>query len=108
MNLIYFKFAIVTGCLIPLFALYPQEKQPKKKRNSIGGEKMKDEYDFSKGKQNPYNKILKQQVTMNIDKDTIQYFKDLSAKNGVPYQTLINFYLMDCAKNGRELQTSWK
>lgn len=66
---------------------------------------MKDNYDFSKAKPNPYNMILKQQITINIDKDTIKYFKEQSVKTGVPYQTLINFYLMECAQNKKEFKT---
>ena len=31
---------------------------------------MKDEYDFTKARKNPYAKKLKQQITINIDVDT--------------------------------------
>jgi len=71
---------------------------------------MRDHYDFSKmkGKKNPYIKHLKQPVTMRLDKDSVQYFKDLSADSGIPYQTLINLYLRDCAANERKLNLAWK
>ena len=36
---------------------------------------MKAEYDFSKAKKNPYAKKLKQQITINIDCETVAYFK---------------------------------
>jgi uncharacterized protein (DUF4415 family) len=70
---------------------------------------MRDEYDFStmKGRKNPFTKYLKQPVTMRLDRDTITYFKKLAEKTGVPYQSLINLYLRDCATNGRELQLHW-
>jgi predicted DNA binding CopG/RHH family protein len=55
------------------------------------------EYDFSKGKGNPYAKQLKQSVTMRVDRTTLEYFKGLAAELDVPYQTLINLYLRDCA-----------
>ncbi len=71
---------------------------------------MRDHYDFSKikGKKNPYIKYLKQPVTIRLDKDSIVYFRSLSKESGIPYQTLINLYLRDCAANKRKLNMSWK
>ena len=69
---------------------------------------MRDEYDFSNAVRNPYFKRLKKQITINIDAETIDYFKSLSEKTGIPYQTLINSYLGDCAKNKRELVVAWQ
>jgi uncharacterized protein (DUF4415 family) len=71
---------------------------------------MRVHYDFSKmkGKKNPYIKHLKQPVTMRLDKDSVQYFKALSEESGIPYQTLINLYLRDCAANERKLDLAWK
>jgi predicted DNA binding CopG/RHH family protein len=69
---------------------------------------MRKEYDFSKAKRNPYAKRLKKQVTIRLDEITIQYFKDLSEESGIPYQTLINMYLRDCAASGRRLSFNWK
>ncbi len=68
---------------------------------------MKAEYDFSKAKKNPYAKKLKTQITINIDSDTIAYFKEQAESSGIPYQTLINLYLSDCAANKKHLQMSW-
>ena len=64
---------------------------------------MKKEYDFSKGNKNPYAKLLKKQITINISTDALEYFQQMSEETGVPYQTLINFYLMDCVQNKRKL-----
>ena len=61
-----------------------------------------------KGKKNPYTKVLKQPVTMRLDKDSVKYFKAMSDESGIPYQTLINLYLRDCAANGRKLNIAWK
>ncbi len=61
---------------------------------------MRSHYDFSKGKRNPYARLLKQQVTIRHDRDTIRYFKNLAKDVGIPYQTMINLYLRDCAANG--------
>lgn len=69
---------------------------------------MEKEYDFSNAKKNPYVKNLKRQITINIDSDSIDYFKALSERAGIPYQMLINLYLKDCATKKRELQLSWQ
>lgn len=68
---------------------------------------MRDEYDFSKAKPNPYAKALKSQVTIRLDKPTIEYFKKLSEEVGVPYQSLINLYLRDCAISEKKLKLKW-
>ena len=70
---------------------------------------MREEYDIAKlsPRRNPYARKLKSQITINIDKDTIDYFKALAEKTGMPYQTLINLYLTDCAKNKKEPNLTW-
>lgn len=68
---------------------------------------MREEYDFSNAKKNPYAKKLKKQITINIDNDTIEYFREQSDISGIPYQTLINLYLADCVANKKQLQVSW-
>ena len=69
---------------------------------------MREEYDFSKAVKNPYAAKTKKQITININKEAIDYFKDLSASVGIPYQTLINLYLSDCASKKRKLAISWE
>ena len=59
-------------------------------------------------RKNPYAARSKKQITINIYADTIDYFKSLSEKCGIPYQTLINLYLTDCAENEKDLTLSWK
>lgn len=68
---------------------------------------MKDEYDFTNGRKNPYAKQLKQQITIKLDASTVNYFKLQSSASGIPYQSLINLYLSDCASNNRQLTISW-
>ena len=68
---------------------------------------MRKEYDFSKGKKNPYAKALKKQITIRLDKPTIEYFRRLSSQLGMPYQSLMNLYLRDCAANHRTLRMNW-
>lgn len=69
---------------------------------------MKKEYDFSKARPNPYAAQLKKSVTIRLDQPTIAYFKDLAEETGIPYQTLINLYLRDCASSGRKLNLQWR
>ena len=69
---------------------------------------MREEYDFSNAHKNPYAKKLKKQITINIDVDTIDYFKTKSETSGIPYQTLINLYLADCAAEQKQLKLSWQ
>ncbi len=69
---------------------------------------MKKEYDFSKARRNPYAKRLKRQVTIRLDEQTIEYFKGISQESGIPYQTLINLYLRDCAASRKRLSIDWQ
>ena len=69
---------------------------------------MRKEYDFSKGRRNPYARRLKRQVTIRLDEHTIQYFKEISQECGIPYQTLINLYLRNCAASRKRLALTWK
>lgn len=69
---------------------------------------MKRNYDFSKARKNPYARRLKKQVTIRLDKDVVEYFKGIAEETGVPYQTLINLYLRDCAAKSRKLSMQWK
>lgn len=68
---------------------------------------MREEYDFSNGVKNPYAKKLKKQISINIDSSVIDYFKQQANETGIPYQTLINLYLADCAENKKKLKLSW-
>ena len=70
---------------------------------------MREEYDIERlnPRKNPYTNRLKKQITINIDQETIDYFKAQSEKMGLPYKTLINLYLADCAYNHRTLHMTW-
>ncbi len=69
---------------------------------------MREEYNFSQARKNPYVKKARQQITINLDSDIIEYFKSQSSNSGIPYQILINSYLSDCVTKKKELQISWK
>jgi predicted DNA binding CopG/RHH family protein len=68
---------------------------------------MKKHYDFTNARKNPYASRLKKQVTIRLDDQTIQYFKSISQEVGIPYQTLINLYLRECAASGKKLEMNW-
>ena len=69
---------------------------------------MRKQYDFSNSKPNPYTSKLKKQITIRLDEDTVDYFKKMSEDKGIPYQSLINLYLRDCAQEHRELKLQWQ
>ena len=68
---------------------------------------MRKEYDFAKGEPNPYANRLRKPVTIRMEEGTIAYFKDMAERSGIPYQTLINLYLRDCALARREIDIDW-
>lgn len=71
---------------------------------------MKKEYDFSnmKSRKNPYASKLKKSVTIRLSEDVIEYFKGMAEETGVPYQSLINLYLRDCANHNRKVDIQWQ
>ena len=68
---------------------------------------MRKEYDFSESKPNPYARKLKRQVTIRIDEDALEYFKTLATEMGIPYQSLINTYLRECARTHKRPSVKW-
>lgn len=66
---------------------------------------MLEEYDIDKlnPRPNPYAKELNKQVTVKIAPSVIEFFKDEAMETGIPYQTLLNLYLDDCAKKRSNL-----
>ena len=69
---------------------------------------MRKEYDFSKARKNPYASQLKKPVTIRLDEASVAYFKEVSEEDGIPYQSVINLYLRECAANHRKLELTWK
>ena len=70
---------------------------------------MRKHYDFEKmkGEKNPYAARLKQPITIRLDKATVAYFKSLAAQMEMPYQSLINLYLKNCAQQHKKLELKW-
>jgi uncharacterized protein (DUF4415 family) len=79
------------------------------KKKSAGDKDIRASYDFGtmKARKNPYAKMLKQSVTIRLGRDTVRYFRGMAAETGVPYQSLINLYLRDCAAKGKRLSMRW-
>lgn len=82
---------------------------------------MKKEYDFSKSMPNPYTKAIagqnttidspksakkarKKQISINLNVETIEYFKNMANKQGVPYQNLMNIFLNQCVQKKLEIK----
>ena len=70
---------------------------------------MMKEYDFSRlrFKKNPYAARLKRLISIRLDADVLDYFRQLAEVSGISYQTLINSYLRDCAAKKRKPVTQW-
>jgi predicted DNA binding CopG/RHH family protein len=69
---------------------------------------MKKDYDFSKMRaiKNPYAG-KKKAVGINLSPTVIDYFKKLAAETDLPYQKLIDLYLLDCVRHRRKLSLKW-
>ena len=70
---------------------------------------MKKEYDLSKLKkaEPKYLKQIKESITMRLDPQIIDYFKKLSVKTGIPYQSIINYVLREYANKRMEPSANW-
>ncbi|MEM9882611.1 MAG: BrnA antitoxin family protein [Planctomycetota bacterium] len=69
---------------------------------------MRDHYDFANARRNPYAAKLKKPVSIRLDADVIDYFKSLADDTGIPYQTLMNLYLRECAQTGKQPSLKWR
>lgn len=71
---------------------------------------MRKEYSLKKIdlKPNPYTSKLKKSITIRLDADVIDYFKELSQKLDIPYQTLLNDFLRHCKEKKLIPKTTWK
>ncbi|MEY4630040.1 MAG: hypothetical protein RIQ81_160 [Pseudomonadota bacterium] len=70
---------------------------------------MKKQYDLKKMKElkNPYPAKKKKLVGINLSPEVIDYFKGLATETGIPYQKLIDLYLLDCARSKKKLSLKW-
>ena len=101
-------FAIAIAVTATSYASSLPEKQVLKNLNPTHKRcHMRQEYDFSAARKNPYASQLKKQITIRLDEESISYFKSISQEAGIPYQSLINLYLRDCAATHRKLNLNW-
>lgn len=68
---------------------------------------MRKSYGFSASETNLYVKKLRKIITTRLDEGTIGFFKKLAESTGIPYQSLINLNLEDCAEINRDLKFQW-
>ena len=68
---------------------------------------MRADYDFSNGIKNPYADKLKKQITIRLDDEVVNYFKNMAEETGMPYQNIINYYLKDCVKERRHFEVAF-
>ena len=68
---------------------------------------MRDDYDFTNVIKNPYSDRLKKQITIRLDDTVIAYFKEMADQTEMPYQNIINYYLLDCVKNNKQMKISF-
>ncbi len=63
---------------------------------------MLEEYDFSKGKRGPVIPHRgKTRITIFIDTDILEWFRDEAEREGTGYQTAINQALRNCMKQDK-------
>jgi uncharacterized protein (DUF4415 family) len=80
-----------------------QQERRRQMKERVMEDEMLDEYDFSDSVPNPYYKHLKKQVTIRLDAEVVDYFKNQSKQTGLPYQSIINLYLSDCVRESKKL-----
>lgn len=68
---------------------------------------MRDLYDFSNARQNPFARRSDSRVTLHLDTGTLDHFRSMADETRIPLETLIALYLRDCATQNRKLRTSW-
>ena len=69
---------------------------------------MRYDYDLTNAIKNLYSDRLKKQITIRLDDNAvISYFKEMADQTGMPYQNIINYYLLDCVKNHKQMKISF-
>ena len=83
-------------------------KEAKLKTEFVDEDDIPEEVDLSKAVKSPFPKLLRQQITINLANEVVDYFKKQSEEVGIPYQTLINLFLLKCVEEKRRLDIDWK
>lgn len=77
------------------------------KLNNIQGIENEKRIQLENSIKNPYTRKLKKQVTIQMENNTIEYFKQLASETDIPYQKLINLFLRDCVQNKKKPTINW-
>lgn len=56
---------------------------------------------------NRYKGKIKKSVGINLSPEVIDYFKKMSEDSGIPYQRLIDLYLLECVREKKKLKLKW-
>jgi len=64
--------------------------------------------DFSHARPNPCARQLRKKITLRLDVPTIGDFNGLAQEAAIPYWTLINLYLRECAASRKQLHLDWQ
>jgi uncharacterized protein (DUF4415 family) len=62
---------------------------------------LKEEYDFSKGIRGRFYRPRKISTSMRLDNDILLYLKKIASEKKIGYQTLINNFLREFIKKGK-------
>lgn len=65
---------------------------------------MRNEYDFSKGKKGKRAKEIKVIKTFRLDPEVLHWLEVEGEKNGMGYQTFLNWFLRKSMKNSDSLE----
>ena len=68
---------------------------------------MKKNYDFSEAVKNPYAKLLKKQLTIRVDTDTIGYFQELAQEYAVPRRCMLHRFREDLERAAENPAPRW-
>lgn len=69
---------------------------------------MRKTYGFSDSVPNPHAHQRKNQISIRLVQETIDYCKSMAEEKGIAYQSFINLYLRDCAQSHRDLKLEWR
>jgi uncharacterized protein (DUF4415 family) len=73
------------------------------------GDKMKDEYDFSKGtRKGKVAKEIKIIKTFRLDPEVLMWLEEEGEKQGMGYQTFLNWFLRQSMKNQENFENRLK
>lgn len=67
---------------------------------------MKDEYDFTGARPNPFTTQYKNEISIKITDETLAFLKEQAVEKNIPYRSLASRFLEYCAKEHTDLVVS--